>query len=300
MYLKRKGYIAYQTKAAYLFIMGAFLLVTIFIIVPMIGALLLGFFKYDGIRQAEFIGITNYKNILSDKEVWNSLWLTIYYMIGTLPVTITIAFILALIINESWFIKGRQLATGVFFTPYILSLVSVGFIWVWLMNPMLGVLNYFLEMFGMNPQYWLRNPYTAMPSIWIIANWKFLGFYLILYIAAMRNIPEMYYDAAKIDGISSKWQEVKYITWPLVLPTTYFLLITGFIGAFSVFDVIFITTEGGPANLTRVFVFYMYEKAFNLHRFGIGSAMAFFLFIILLGFTYFQWQYYTNRIEEAR
>jgi len=293
---KRKPW-KYQVLAAYGFISGVILLITVFVIIPMVGALLLGFFRYDAIRPPLFIGLDNFRMLMADIQVWKGLWLTLYYLLGSLPVTMALAFGLAIVLCEKW-LKGKKIFTTIFFIPYALPFVGAAFIWTWLLNPLQGVVNYLLELMGASPQNWFRDASMAMPSVWVVANWKFLGFFLIMYVAAIQNIPNVYYEAAKIDGITTKWQEIRYITWPLVLPTTFFLLIMGCIGAFNAFDIIFITTQGGPYNSTRILIYYIYELAFHLNRFGKGSALAIIMFVLLLGLTYFQWKYYTGRVEE--
>lgn len=295
--LKRRGYNSNEVKWAYLFVFAVLALVTVFVILPMLASFVLAWFRYDGIRTPMFVGLDNFRRMIHDEYIWKGLWLTLYYMIGTLPVTLALAFTLAVVLNEKWF-KGRQVALASFVTPYVLPFVGAGFIWVWLMNPMMGVVNYIIESLGGPMIYWFRDPAMAMPSIWIAANWKFVGWFLILYVAALANVPEQFYDAAKIDGVKNKLQEIWYITLPLTKSTTFFLIIMGMIGAFSAFDIIYITTQGGPANTTRILVNYIYELAFELNRFGDGSAAAFLLFIVLLAVTALIWLYYTRRVED--
>lgn len=294
--LKQRGYNPNEVKWAYVFLVGVLVLVTVFVILPMIATFVLAWFRYDGIRPPAFVGLENFERILEDQYVWRGLRLTIYYMIGTLPVTLAIAFTLAVILEEKWF-RGKQLALSAFVTPYVLPFVGAGFIWVWLMNPTMGVVNYVIESFGGPMLYWFRDEKTAMPSIWITANWKFVGWFLILYVAALANVPLEFYEAAKIDGVRNKLQEIWYITLPLTRPTTFFLIIMGMIGAFSAFDIVYITTQGGPANSTRLLVNYIYELAFKRNRFGDGSAAAFLLFLVMLAVTGLIWQYYTRRLE---
>ncbi|HHT72151.1 MAG TPA: sugar ABC transporter permease [Firmicutes bacterium] len=295
--LKARGYNLNEVKWAYIFLFGAVALVTVFVILPMIATFVLAWFRYDGIRSPVYVGLDNFQRVLKDSHTWRGLWLTLYYMAGTLPVTLIIAFTIAVILDEKWF-RGKQLALATFVTPYVLPFVGAGFIWVWLMNPMMGVLNYVVESLGGPMLYWFRDTATAMPSIWITANWKFVGWFLILYVAALANVPVQLYEAAKIDGVSNKLQEIWYITLPLTRPTTFFLTIMGMIGAFSAFDIVYITTQGGPNNSTRLLVNYIYELAFVRNRFGDGSAAAFFLFLVMLAVTALIWQYYTRRIED--
>jgi len=297
--LKQRGYNPQLVINAYLFILPCLVLVMIFVLLPILITLGLGFFRYDAIRPPTFVKWSQYSKIIHDPIAWKSLYITIYYLIGTLPPTIILAFGLALLLTERWFKKLRSLFLPFYFFPFVIAYVAVGYIWAWILDPLAGVLNYLLILLGLNPLYWLRDPAMAMPSIWLIANWKHLGFFLLLYIAGIASLPEEYYDAAKIDGVSTKWQEIRYITWPLLRPTTFFLLIMGSIGALSVFDIVYVTTQGGPANATQVIVLYIWKKAFYLLKFGEGSALTTFLFFMSLGVIWMQWKYYTSITKET-
>lgn len=295
---KKRGYDPQLAIKAYLFILPCLVLTVIFILFPMLITFGLGFFKYDAINPPAFVKWSHYFKILHDPVAWQSLAVTLYYLIGTLPPTIIFAFGLALLLSERWFKKLRGLFLPVYFLPFVIAYVAVGYIWTWILDPLAGVVNYLLSSIGLVPLYYLRDPATAMPCIWVIANWKHLGFFLLLYIAGIASVPEQYYDAAKIDGVSTKWQEVRYITWPLLLPTTFFLLIMGSIHALSIFDIVYVLTQGGPANATQVIVLYIWKKAFYLLKFGEGSALTAVLFFISLGVMWIQWNYYTRVIEE--
>jgi len=296
--LKQRGYNPELVQKAYFFILPALIIWAIFILLPIIVTFSLSFFRYDAIRPAKFVKWGHYLEMVRDPVTWKSLSMTLYYLVGTLPPTIILAFGLALLLTEKWFRKLRSLFLPFYFLPYIIAYVAVGYIWGWILDPMTGVGNYILTLIGLDPLYWLHDPMLAMPSIWVIANWKHLGFFLLLYIAGMASIPEDYYDAAKIDGVSTKWQEIRYITWPLLRPTTFFLVIMGSMGALSVFDIVYVTTQGGPANATQVVVLYIWKKAFYLTKFGEGSALTVLLFAISLVVIWMQWKYYARMVGE--
>ena len=170
-----------------------------------------------------FWGWENFTDVLQDPVTWQSLKVTLYYLVGTLPIAIVLGFWLATLLTDKRFEKPRSILLSVYFLPYIIAYVAVGFLWMWLFDPLTGVVNYLLSLVGVNPLYWLRDPIWAMPTIFIIATWKHLGWFLVLYITAIQSISKTYYEAANIDGISTKWQEIRYVTWPLVRPTTFFL-----------------------------------------------------------------------------
>jgi len=292
------GYRRGQILKAYFFVLPVLALVAIFIFVPMIATFIFSLLEYDGIRTPHFIGWNNFLRILRDPLTWKSLRVTIYYLIGTLPIAIALGFLLANVLVREWLGKAQSLFLSSYFVPYVLSYVAVGFLWAWLLDPLVGVVNYFLSLVGVAPQAWMRDPVLAMPSIWLIATWKHLGFFLVMYIAAVQSVPEVYYEAARVDGIRTWWQEIRYITWPLTRPTTFFLTAMGFIGAMSVFDIVYVTTKGGPANLTKTVVIKIYEDAFIKLRFGEASATTIILLLIMLFGIYYQWKYYTSILEK--
>ncbi len=284
-----------KVRAGYLFIFPSLLVILTFSIYPMINTFIFSFFRYDAMEIKKFIGLSNYNELFNDPLIWNSLRVTIYYVVGSLPAAIFISMAIALIINENWF-KFRNFFTTIYFLPVVISMVAAAFAWRWFLNPMFGLANSLLEMIGLPAQEWLGNPKIAMISVILVSIWKNLGFFLIIYIAALQGIPDVYYEAAKIDG-ASKWHQIRYIVWPLLAPTTLFISVMGIIGGFQVFDQVFILTGGGPVNATRVTVYYIWQSAFSQFRMGYASSIATILFLLILGITWAQWKYYLSQIE---
>lgn len=286
-----------EVYTAYFFIFPSVILITYFWIYPSIWTIIYSFTKWDGINPPVFIGLRNFRELLFDDPLaLHSLLITIYYMVGTLPEAIFLSLIIALVLNKHW-LKGRQFLTGTYFLPVAISMVGVCAIWMWLLDPMSGLVNWIMEFFRLPTQAWLQDERLALLSICIVSVWKWLGWFIVIYIAALQAIPSMYCEAARIDG-ANRWQEFRYIIWPMLIPTTFFLLITGMIGAFQVFDQVYMMTLGGPANSTKVMMYYIYDAGFgSMQRMGYSSALATVLLIILLVSTIFQWRYYTGKLE---
>lgn len=284
-----------QKRAGYLFILPAVLVITIFVIIPCAMAIILSFTQYDLGSPPFFVGLRNYREALSDPKNLHAFKITAYYVVGSVPTTVVISLFVALVLNEKWFL-GRDFWRTIYFLPTVVSMVAVAFVWQWVLNPQFGTLNRFLEIFNIPPQQFLGDPKLAMPTVIMISVWRGIGFNLVIYLAGLQGISESYYEAARIDG-AAKWQQVRYITLPLLSPTTFFLVIMGIIGGFQVFEAVYLLTGGGPGDATRVIIYYIWQQAFRFIRMGYASAISVLLFIIILAITMFQWRYYRQDIE---
>lgn len=236
----------------------------------------------------EWAGVENYRSLFSDQVFWKVLWNTIYYTLGTVPVGIGISLLLAVALNQK--IKGMKLFRAVYFMPVISSTVAVAVVWQWLYNPEFGLINYLLYLIGIDGPNWLTSTKWAMPAVIIMSIWKNVGFNMLLFLAGLQGIPEMYYEAARIDG-ANWWHQFQKVTLPLLSPTTLFVIIMSIINSFQVFDQIYIMTEGGPARSTSVLVHYLYQNAFEYFRMGRASAIAYILFFLVLIITLIQLKY---------
>jgi multiple sugar transport system permease protein len=202
-----------------------------------------------------------------------------------------IALVMALLIQKH--LIGRDVFRTIFFTPVVTSLVAAGLVFVWLLNYDFGVLNLMLERFGFEKVPWLVDTKYAMLSVIIMTIWKDAGYNMILFLAGLNNISESYYEAARIDGAGS-WQMFWKITWPLLMPTTFFILVVRIIFSFRTFEQIYAMTKGGPVGSTTVFVYYIYEKAFKYFEMGYASSAAIALLLIVLVMTYIQFKIVKN------
>lgn len=270
------------------------LVLLIFVILPVAMALGLSFTRWE-LRSVErtFIGLDNYRDILGDKDFWRVLGNTVYFTVLKLPLDIILSLAVALLLNRS--IRGLSFYRMAYFTPVVTSAVAVSAIWLWIYQPTFGLANATLDVLDLPPQTWLSNPDLAMPAIVLMSLWKGLGYNVVIFLAGLQNVPGIYHEAAQIDGANA-WQRFRHVTWPLLSPVTYFVLIIGVINSFKVFTQIHVMTPtGGPLGSTGVLVFYIYEQAFQKFTFGRSAAVAFILFAIVLALTFVQ-----RRIIEPR
>lgn len=235
----------------------------------------------------KWVGISNYQSLINDEVFWKVLWNTIYYTLGTVPIGIIISLLLAIALNQK--IKGIKIFRTAYFLPVISSAVAVAVVWQWVYNPEFGLLNYLLSFVGIEGPNWLTSKNWAMPAVIITGIWKNLGFNMLLFLAGLQGIPEVYYEAARIDG-ANWWNQFKNITIPLLSHTTFFVVIMSVINSFQVFDQIYIMTGGGPARSTSVMVHYLYQNAFEYFKMGKASAIAYILFILVFFATLIQFK----------
>jgi multiple sugar transport system permease protein len=268
---------------AYLFIAPIVILFGIFRVYPSIQTLAYSFFRVELLRgRYTFIGLENFLSLLEDQIFLKAVVNTLVYVVSIVPISAGLALILAVLFNTHFRLK--EFFKAVYFAPMVTSTVAAAMVWLWLYNPQFGLFNIVLKMVGLPAQSWLMSSDQALLSIIIFSIWKSLGYNMIIYIAGLQAIPDVYYEAAKIDGAGGLQQFLK-ITLPLLAPTHAFILIYNSILAFQVFDQVFVLTGGGPAYATTVVVLELYQQAFLKYRFGYASAMAMVLFLFILSIT---------------
>lgn len=280
--LLRSGW---NSLSVYGFILVPLIIIGMFVVLPAIGGIILSFFRFDGSSEhpPAFLFLDNYKRLFFHEPLfWGTMRNTFIFAMLVVPITVVLAFLFALALNARWFV-GKVLIRTLLFLPTVVSIVAVGFVLQWMLNPSFGLFNAILAVFGIPPQPWLGSPRLAMPCIVAIAVWQGLGFATVIYQAALQNIPDSYLEASSLDG-AGPWQQTWKIIWPLVGHTTIFLLVTGFIGAFQVFDLVYIMTGGGPANATNVINNLLY-RMFLDNQLGYAAAISVVLAIIVLGIT---------------
>ncbi|RKL66987.1 sugar ABC transporter permease [Salipaludibacillus neizhouensis] len=278
-----------ETWAGYLFISPMVIGTSILVIFPIIMALIVSFTDWvfiRGIGDMNFVGFDNYTALLSDdlfiQSVKNNVWL-----IFAVPITMFLSLMLAVIINKHVYMKS--FFKIVYFMPYISSVVAIAIVFQLLFHPSYGPINEFLMGIGIeDPPRWLADSNWALVSVIIISIWTSIGFNLIIYLAALQNIPLELYEAADIDG-AGILKKFRHIMLPMVSPTTFFLLITGIIYSFKSFELIVVLTSGGPGYSTSVIVYYLYEQAFEYLRSGYSSAISIMLLLMLFVVTALQW-----------
>jgi ABC-type sugar transport system permease subunit len=248
-----------------------------------------------GRPEITFIGLANYARLLDDERFQTTLFNTgLFTAEATLPV-LGVPLLLAVLLNRG--IRFRTFLRSAFFFPFTLSVVTLGLIWAWLLDPLVGPFNYYLKLLGFAPPSWLGNTDTAMWSVVMTTVWWVTGYYLVIYLAALQDIPRHLYEAAAIDGagnIQSFWS----ITLPLLRPVFLFVTVIHVIGAFQIFGQVLVLTGGGPADVTRTIVQHIYETGFK-DRFalGAGAAMSLVLFVIILIFSLIQFRFLRGKTE---
>ncbi len=217
-----------------------------------------------------------------------SIFNTIYYVVLSVPTQIALALLIAVLLNKN--IKLRSLFRTAYFIPFVTSVVAVSLVWQWMFNDQFGLLNYILSWFNLPKIAWLKEEVWTIPTIAIVSVWQHVGYTAVIFLAGLQNIDRSYYEAADVDGASS-WQKFKFITWPLLSGTTFFIMIITMIGAFKVFSQIFILYQGlpGPVNKSGLtLVYYVFDAFYNQQRMGVASAAAYILFMIILLLTMVQ------------
>lgn len=273
---------------AYSFLLPNFLGFLIFTLVPILFSFFLATMEWDGASEMKFVGLDNFLALPSDETFLISTWNTFYYVVGVVPLTLVASLGLAVLLNGP--IRGRDVFRSILFFPYVASLVAVAVVWNMLFHPTMGPVNYLLSLLGVqNPPGWSASVDWAMPTVILASIWKGVGYYMIIYLAALQGIPGYLYEAAKIDG-AGPWKQFWKITVPMLTPATFFVVMILTINSFKVFDLIYVMTGGGPGRATNVLVSAIYNKAFIEFQYGYSSAIAMVLFVIVLIITLVQFR----------
>lgn len=272
----------------WLFIGPVILGIAAFQLVPILVSVYASFTDWDGLNSPELVGLENYRQLIADDpDFRENIKNTLYFVAGHIPITITVALGLALLCNSK--LRGIALFRTAYFMPAVSNVVAVSVVWFWFYHPQDGVLNGLLSTIGIDGPAWLSDLKWAMPAVILVSVWQGVGYPMVILLAGLQAIPDSLYDAAKVDG-SHAGQRFRDITIPLLTPSLFFLLITQFITSFQVFGIIFVMTQGGPANATSVYIYYLYENAFSFGRMGYASAMAWLLFAVIALVTFVQWR----------
>lgn len=253
----------------------------IFTFGPMVFSFYMSFFDWPLREPPTFIGINNYVRFFSD-EVWlKSLQVTVSYTLGAVPLGLIFAFLLALLLNQK--IPGMPFFRTIFYLPNLVPATANAVLWLFVLNAQVGIINTMLRYIGIQGPAWLGASKWAIPALVLMSLWG-VGGSMVIYLAGLQGIPEYLYEAAKIDG-ANQFKQFLHITIPMVTPVIFFNLVMGVIGTFQVFNQAYIMTQGGPGRATYFYVYYLYRNSFDYYRMGYGSAMAWFLFAIILVLT---------------
>ena len=281
-----KGRALRRNIAGYLFIAPAMAGFIIFMLIPTITTVVLSFFEWNVVTDPVFAGIENYTAVFADPLFWNSIKVTLQYMIYHIPASLILAFIMAIALKQK--IRGVGIFRTAFVLPWITTPIIISFIWKWILDPNFGILNYLAKSLGMDLSNVINSEWFPMVSVALINLWIFCGYHMMIFTAGLGNIPETLYEAAEIDGANSLQRTFK-ITVPLMRPTIMFAMITSVIGSFQIFDLIYGMYQGGPGDTTRVYYYYIYENAFVYFKMGYACTLSVILFLLLVGFTLLQY-----------
>ena len=290
---RRKGRAPSEPRpyVGWLFIAPNVLGVLAFTFIPLISVVLLSFTQWNlvsGFGGIEFVGLDNFIAVFRDPTFWRSLVITILYAGVAVPLTLVVGLALALALNRD--LPGRGLLRAAFFIPYIVNIVAIGMTWQMLLDPGAGLVNQVLGTFGAEdlPQ-WFASSHWALPALILVTIWSQAGYANLIYLSALQDAPAQLYEAARIDG-AGRWASFRAITWPSLLPTTVFLLVTLFVGISQTFGMIALITNGGPGSSTTTLSFYMYQTSFQFYRFGYASAVGLVTFIGIFAIMLLMWR----------
>ena len=257
----------------------------LFVLGPMVAAAWISLTEWNLLAPAQWVGLENYANLLTDPETAEVFLHTLYYIVGYLPLVYIGGLAIALALNTA--LHGRTLLRGVYFLPVITSWIVVALVWRWLLNPSNGVVNTVLAFFGIDGPGWWTDPAWAMPSIILASAWKDLGFVMVILLAGLQAIDPELVDAARVDG-AGWWRRLFSITLPLLSPATFFVIVISLINGFQVFDQVYAMTGGGPGGATQVVVQQIYDLTFRYGKAGEASALSWLLFVVILAVTVVQ------------
>jgi len=289
-----------ENRNAWLFIAFPLVVIFLFTAIPTVLGVVLSLFQWDGGGWPRFLGATNYTELLSGGAFWYALRNTLIFSLATVPLTVVLAFLIGVGLSAEWF-RGRTVCRTILFLPTVVSIVAIGFIWRWVLDPSTsGLLNHVLLSIGVSKTSipdWLGNNPWALMMVIVVSIWRGLGFSIVLYLAALGSVPRSLYEAAAVDGAGS-WQAMWRVTWPSVRPMTFFLLITGMIGALQVFDILVVMIGTAEQPWTDVLNLYLYRE-FTLNRLGFAATIGVVVLALTIAVTLAQFWWLRRYEREA-
>lgn len=290
---KRTSTLAFRRNiTGYLFISPFMLGFILWFLIPALIALYLSVHQWNLISAPEFVGLANVEHLFNDPLLPQALKATFLYTIISVPVGLVLSFGLAMMLNNQ--LPGIGIFRTIFYLPSIIPAVASAALWAWMFNTEFGLINVIIRAFGGQKIPWLQAPGWALPALIIISLWS-VGGAMIIFLAGLQGIPDIYYEAAEIDG-AGRWAKLRHITLPLMSPVFFFNLVIGFINSFQVFIAGYLITDGGPVNATLFLVLYIYRTAFRSLNMGYAATMSWLLFIILMGLSFLVFRYIGNRV----
>jgi len=281
----------------YLYILPTFFFLFIFTHYPILKTFYLSLFKWNlATPKREFVGLANYLQAWSTPLFWQVLQNNVVFAVGTIPISLALALALALLINQR--IRGLAIYRAALFYPTLLPMAAAAMIWLWILTPSYGLVNFYGKALGLPDIHWLGHSRLALPALMLVGIWKRLGYYMVIFLAGLQVIPEHLYEAAILEG-AGPWKRFWRVTFPLLSPTTFFVAIMAVIDSFQAIDQVYLMTQGGPGNNTNLFIFYIYQNAFRFFDMGYASAVSGILFLILLGLTVLAFRMLHRRVHYA-
>jgi multiple sugar transport system permease protein len=267
-----------EAFCGWLFVAPALVGFAVFYLLPTIRAFYIGLTNWNLLRAPKFLGLENYTRLVGDGKFWSSIWITVLYVLYNIPVQTVLGLLIAVLLKR---LTGSVFVRSIMLAPFLVSNVIAAMIWFWMLDPVLGFVNFLLQGVGLGSHAFFSDEHLALPTIAAINVWRHMGYAALLFYTGLQSIPGHLYEAAKIEG-ASEWRMFRSITLPLLRPTVVFVLVTSVIGSFQIFDTIAVTTQGGPGTATRTIVWYIYQEAFSSMRMGYASAMSTVLFLGLV------------------
>ncbi|MFA9463569.1 MAG: carbohydrate ABC transporter permease [Velocimicrobium sp.] len=293
-----KKYHPATQKSAYLFILPSLIILTVFVFIPLIASFVISVLNINiFMNDISFAGLTNFGKMLGDKRVSNATLNTLYFTLFEVPLQIALALLLTMFVSKNN--KYTKALRAIYYLPFICSMTAIGIVWSMMLDPNLGMVPYVLKKVGFETISFLKDPNLAMPTVIAVTAWKGFGYTLTLMVAAVLNIPESLYEAAKMDGAGA-WKQFTKITIPSIMPTINFCIVTTTIASLQVFDQTYVMTQGGPLNKTETLVQYIYDRGFQTAPYDLGyaSAISVYLFIIVAIITFILRSFVLKRGEQ--
>lgn len=273
-----------ETLTGWLLILPSLIGFLVFYATPTLRAIEISLTDWNLLREPNFVGFENYLKLWDDEKFWNAMKLSTYYVLINIPLQTVLGLFLAVAMDrltKSLFVKAVVLL------PYLLSNVLVAMIWLWMLDPILGLVNHYFAMLGLDRQPFFGGVDQSLLTVAGVNIWRHMGLVAMLFLAGLQNIPRQLYEAAALEG-ASEWQMFRKVTLPLLRPVMVFVLVTSVTGSFQIFDTIAVTTNGGPLDSTRVIVHYIVQNAFSFYKMGYASAMSMVLCLVMLLYTALQ------------
>lgn len=292
---RHSGLLNNQVSAGWLFLLPLIIYFVVFQLLPMALSFGISFTEWNLRSTPTWVGFDNYKNLLFDEVMypmfWPSLWITLKYIVFSVPGALAISLILAAMLNAN--VKGEGFFKTAYYIPNVTAGVAVAAMWVFLLDPQIGMVN---QLLSINHS-WLGSVTTALPTLAVMAIWSTLGYNVLILLSSMKSIPDELYEAATIDGANA-WHRFVKITLPMIQPTIFFLIVTGLIAAFQAFDQMYLMTAGGPAGSTTTYLLSLYNHAFRYYEMGTASAMSYILLVIILFITWINFKFIPQKVDD--